>query len=408
MLYNNIINEFIKNNEFGIIAIQKENCHNTNLLLADELMIELKNGCISFFNKERDLSELDAYLFYIVNDFYKRRAVLDTPQIKKKIAYLCPGCLFLGKEHVISISNNLLKCNNCNLKLKTIDDKDFLLFKTFAIHNKNGYRCKDCERFIPHPMNNMAMISCPYYDCMFAGTYSSLKKMNHPTALSNINYKLTDQPIDIIEPNVINTLLDVINSQKDNIQYTSSNFTIIHKKLAFDAISNLLISYPDKMIKYLLENSRSGGFQHKIFQEYIILLERSLPYYFNKGNAIYKVESLLDKNINLFDGISSFDAKVSNSCIIKNNTKEFYIGGRKASYTKPYYIGKLLNVEDKLTKQSLIDCVEEYSFSKIKMKNIKPNTEVIITHLRVIPHYQMGGMVYINRARKQIIDNMVK
>jgi hypothetical protein len=48
--------------------------------------------------------------------------------------------------------------------------------------------------------------------------------------------------------------------------------------------------------------------------------------------------------------------------------------------------------------------VTEYTFSKIKVQDIVPGTEVIVTHLRVPPHYQMGGMVYVNRVRKKIID----
>ena len=48
--------------------------------------------------------------------------------------------------------------------------------------------------------------------------------------------------------------------------------------------------------------------------------------------------------------------------------------------------------------------VKDYSFSKIRMQDISPGMEVIVTHLRVPPHYQMGGMVYINRIRKKIVD----
>ena len=42
------------------------------------------------------------------------------------------------------------------------------------------------------------------------------------------------------------------------------------------------------------------------------------------------------------------------------------------------------------------------------MKNVKPGTEVSVSHLRIPPHYQMGAMVYINRARKIIIDHFEK
>jgi hypothetical protein len=119
---------------------------------------------------------------------------------------------------------------------------------------------------------------------------------------------------------------------------------------------------------------------------------------------MYKIESLLDENLSLFDGISNFDATINSKLEIKNNTKEYYIGNRKATYAKPYYIGKLLNVVDKKNNNQLLDNVIEYSFLKIKMKDVIAGTEVSVTHLRVPPHYQMGGMVYVNRIRKKIVD----
>lgn len=51
-----------------------------------------------------------------------------------------------------------------------------------------------------------------------------------------------------------------------------------------------------------------------------------------------------------------------------------------------------------------MDRVVDYSFSKIKVRDIDPGTEVIVTHLRIPPHYQMGGMVYINRIKDKIVE----
>jgi hypothetical protein len=95
---------------------------------------------------------------------------------------------------------------------------------------------------------------------------------------------------------------------------------------------------------------------------------------------------------------------VNQNLEIKNNTQEFYIGNRKGAYAKPYYMGKLLSVINKDTKEPILNNVVEYSFNKIKLKNVPPGTKVIIKHLRVPPHYQMGGMVYVNRIRKKIVE----
>ena len=197
-------------------------------------------------------------------------------------------------------------------------------------------------------------------------------------------------------------LIKIIRSEIENIEYNSCDFTVLHKRLAYNTFLNLLAKYPDKLYDYLINGSRSGGFQSKAFHEYTKLLEESMPFSYRKGNKNYIIDSLLDDNLNVFDGISFFNEIVTDKLLIKNSTKEFYIGGKKGSIAEPFYIGKLLEIIDKNSSISLIDNVFDYSFSKIKLVNVKPGTEVIVSHLRIPPHYQMGSMVYLNRARKQI------
>jgi hypothetical protein len=112
----------------------------------------------------------------------------------------------------------------------------------------------------------------------------------------------------------------------------------------------------------------------------------------------------MDANLGIFDEISIFDGIVNDKLVIKNETKDFYIGGRKSTYAKPYYIGKLLNIIERGSKKTLLSNVKEYTFSKIYMQDIRPGTLVTVTHLRVPPHYQMGGMTYVNRIRKKIVE----
>lgn len=421
-----IVNQFLKEHEKSIINVHKNYLHNDDPLslkaLVVELMDELRTGCVTFFNKEYPQEQLNSYLFYIVNSYCKKKSSLVS---KKKTEYLCPGCAFLKLNNIIEFKN-IFKCKECEDKLSRTDNqKNILLFKTFSSHNKHGYRCHDCERFIPHPLDNSINISCPYFDCCFVGSWSSLKRMNHPSIQfnpeklildSSNNFSMKDNivsrnidPISKIEieqdlQNKISLLKEIIDSQMNSVAYSSSEFTIHNKLCCYQAFINVLNKYPVEMVGYLLHSSRMGGFQQKIFQEYISILENSLPYSYKKNNKVYKIESLLDEELSLFDGISTFDGLVSDKLEIKNNTKEFYIGGRKATYTKSYYIGKLLSIYDKNTKESLFNNVEEYGFSKIKMKDIVPGREVSVTHLRIPPHYQMGGMVYVNRLRKKIVD----
>ncbi len=420
-----LVGNFLQEHERGIATLHRVYFHNSDSLsvraLVAELQEELRTGCVTFLNKDLPMEEMSAYLFYIVNDFCKKRAV---PLVKKKNTYLCPGCLFLGSENFIEMSNNSFKCDECEAQLKlTVDPSRVSFFRTFFRHSKLGYHCSDCKRFIPHPLDNSPMVSCPYFDCCFVGDWSSLNRMHHPSIQSNPEKLILDSAsglrdalvaqeasaqskIEIEEALQAKTKLlrEVIEYQSNNVPYSSSDFTVKHKYLAYQAFDNLLKKYPVEMVNYLLNKSRSGGFQHKVFQEYTMLLEASLPFSFKKNNKFYTVDSLLDENMNLFGGISVFDGVVNERQIVKNNTQEFYIGGRKARIAQPYFIGKLLGVVNKKTKEPIMKHVVEYTFSLIKMKDILPNTEVTVTHLRVPPHYQMGGMVYVNRIRKRIVD----
>jgi hypothetical protein len=401
-----IVASFMKEFEHGI-----SNLHNMyvgityNEYLMEVLTQELESQTKSLLDKGEDEEVIKPILFYHVNEFFQKNKVV-IPQ--KKNDYLCPGCQYRGKESFLE-TDKVHKCKLCTYeKLHNSDPSLDYFYSTFSIHNKSGYRCGDCKRFIPHPIDNSKLVKCPYLDCIFSDDISNLKKMHHPAATPSY---LSDHAV----PSVLSTLdtetltkvmliKSAIETESNGIPYNSSSFTIKHKILAYQSFNNLLDVYPKEMSAYLLDKTRSGGFQAKVFQEYIKLLEESFPFQIKKANKWYTIDSLLDSNLSLFDGISIFDSIVSSKLEIKNETKEFYIGSRKATYTEPFFIGKLLSVLDQKTGEPLTHKVAEYTFLKIKMKDIDPNTKVTVTHLRVPPHYQMGGMAYINRARKSIVD----
>jgi hypothetical protein len=423
-----LVDAFLKEYMQGIATLHRIYFKSDNQLslkaLKEEMLDELRTGCVCFINKEDpDLEELNSCLFYIANAFCKKTA---KPIVKKVTEYICPGCVYLGKDYSAILFDKVFKCDECADELKNATDpQKIYFFRTFSIHNKLGYHCIECERFIPHPINRETNIACPYFDCVWSGSINDLEKMNHPTSRTNpekivlddviFKNKITDQQDNACTQLVlaedlqekISKIQDVIETQTNNIIYSSSEFTVKHKQFVYKAFENLLKQYPQEMVDYLFNLTNSHyGFQHKIFQEYISLLEAALPISYTKNKKQYKVESLLDNNLKLFDGISVFDGIIDSKLNIKNETKEFYIGGRKAAYTKPYYIGKLLNVIKTDDKSSLIHLVKDYGFSKIHMRNVEPNTKVIVTHLRVPPHYQMGGMVYVNRIHKKISERL--
>lgn len=426
-----LVENFIKEREQGIATLHRVYFHNDNQLslraLKEDVLDDLRTGCVSFINKGSPIDELHDYLFYITNAFCKK---LGNPfVVKRKIEYICPGCLFLEKQCRIIYFDKIFKCDECKYELSvSFDPKKMFFFETFACHNKSGYRCFDCDRFIPKPMNNLSDVSCPYFDCCFSGSIFNLNKMNHPTVKSNPEKLILDMVPDngfslkdkILSQEVsahsriemgedlqdkIKLLNDIIETQSNNVPYSSSDATIRHKQHVYKAFANLLKDFPDDMSNYLLNNNDNHmGFQHRIFQEYIKLLEESFPFIITKNKKRYKIDNLLDNNLCLFDGISEFSGMISEKLVIKNETKEFYIGGRKAAYAKPFYIGKLLNVIKSEDHSSIIHLVKDYSFSQIRMHGIDPGTQVVVTHLRIPPHYGMGGMTYVNRVRKKIVD----
>lgn len=425
-----LVDAFIQGHEQGIATLHRMYFKSGNQLslraLKEALVEELRTGCVTFINKGSPLDELDNYLFYIVNDYCKRQV---NPQQKKKTEYLCPGCLFLGEENLIFL-DKFFECDECKEKLEsTTDPKKVAYFRAFAQHNKSGYRCPDCERFIPHPMDNATNLSCPYFDCMFVGVVKDLKRMHHPSSQSNPEKLILDTSADgtrFFKDSVpdagisaedqmeiaqelrgkVKALKDIIDAQANSIAYSSSDFTVKQKESVYQAFLQLLAEEPAEMVEYMFHESRSGGFQNKLFQRFIQILEDSMPYFVLKGGKEHMVRDLLDKNLSLFDGVSTFESVVEGSGKIKNGTTEFYIGGRKASYSKPYYIGKLLSIQEKSSKSSLMTKVKEYGFNKILVEGVAPGTVVIVTHLRVPPHYGMGGMTYVNRIRKKIVERI--
>ena len=291
----------------------------------------------------------------------------------------------------------ILTCDTCLKNLSSSNINILNISKRFYKHNKSGHRCMNCKRFIPKSLSNDKNIICPY-NCNFIGDINDLKSMHHPSEEFN-DESLNDENKSLDKYKI---LFDSIDDHISNTFYNGCDYTSKYRELMGVAYKNLSLSHSEDMYKYFLENTRSGGFQHKLFQEFIRLLELSLPFTYKKGGKRFMVSSLLDDTIDLFDGISVFTSDVNSKCTIRNNTKEFYIGGRKGTYSQPYFIGKLLEVNDELTGDSLLSNVEYYTFNKIKLKNTNNLKKVRVSHLRIPPHYQMGAMVYLNRAKTDI------
>ncbi len=325
----------------------------------------------------------------------------------KQTCFVCPGCKFLGEESILKFTK-VFTCKICSVKQETAaDPKEKRLRKLFAVHYKKGYKCEGCKRFLPNPLCGTA-ISCPYYDCHFVGVFTDLKSMMHPTSKLDVSIEaLLKKDSVVSEEGNLGLLLETIEEELNRVHYVSYTATIIHKISVCQAFLNLTKRMPQEMVSYLVLGKKNSSLQSKLFQEYISVLEGKLPFTYKRGTDVIKVDSLLDENLSLFDGISSFETTVNSKREIKNQTKEFYIGGRTGFHSKPFYIGKILDVVAE-SGESVLPDIKEYSFLRILMKNTAPGTKVTVSHLRVPPHYQMGGMAHLNRIRKNIVDSINK
>jgi hypothetical protein len=189
-----------------------------------------------------------------------------------------------------------------------------------------------------------------------------------------------------------------INYLIQQVNYSNIDFTKHHKIAALKAFNDVLDVHTDEMIDYLINRKRGLGIQNKIFKKYVSNIESNIPFSFKRGKNIIKVKSVFD--LGIFSGISKFKSTINNG-IILNKTEDIYVGSRSAFYCRPYYIGKVLDIINN-DKISIIDKMIDYNFNKIYMEKYLSNIMVTVIHLMVPPHYQAGGMSYINRARKQI------
>lgn len=417
---------------------------------------ELSKGLRTFlFTSEhwKTGRDINSYLLTCLN-YLADRIKNDTSSIKRVNVPICPGCRFLGHKEFISYEAKQLRCTNCTKELERLNSEilqinndsvknSYLqriqIHKIFCLHSRKGWRCFDCERFIPdsHIMSSGG-VSCPYSNCVFFGHISELQVMVHPVALGIRNDLSLDESYgkddkstgwdiwqDKLKSNEINADIqigvkeqfnnefniakEIIEIQMNRIKLNGLKSTSIQKTLMYQAFINMLNKFPEEMISYLVHLKQNSDFpiQSRIFQEYTFLMSNTLPFTIVKGGNYIDIMSLIDQSLGLFSGISKFSATVQNNKIIPNNTSEIYTGGINSKCRGQYFIGMIIDVVDITTGKSIKDKIEQYSFVQIKMSNeILPGTQVEVSHFRLVPHYEMGNLVYLQRIRRKIVDSI--
>lgn len=409
----------------------------------EQSKLELKKGLYTYLFKSRHYltgRDINTYLLTCLNRL-SYRELISLKGIKKVVKPVCPACKVYGsREFLVKENKDLFRCENCFSEMSKIDEllkdedldksnKNFLnekkvVHQIFSIHSKQGVRCPDCERFIPSSHEG----SCAYADCGWFGNLDNLDLVSHPQSYCNRNFIDIDdvKPDQILTKSYIDTdtfslfketyeqevsiIKSVIEDQMMAAKRGQSGVRLKQRLLMYQAYANMLEARPCDMVAYLahMKNTSGSPIQSCIFQEYVKLVENSLPLTIRKKGKDVDIYSLQDPDLNLFLGVSEFTAVVDMNHCVNNNTKEEYIGGKNMKNYGPCFIGLLIDVKTS-EGESLMDYVEGYTFIKIMMnKKIAPGTSVNVEHFRTYSHYEMGELVNLQKTRRKIVDSVYR
>lgn len=437
------LSEFLtsKINSFAYKSYETTDSAVSLLAFKNQAIVEIKKGFESFYISKKLWKEKRDIQPYILTCLRRLsdKIKIDINVSKKSNVPICPACKLYGQKEYLVLENKLLKCTNCCSTIERLElendkyyDSEIKIRKVFSIHTKKGWRCGDCEGFIPDSHIIKHGVTCPYNDCLFFGTKQELEPMAHPAgsgppilfSLNNkLNFTNTEKEYqdklesDIIDPyskleviekfnQELSVLVEVVETQMERA--SKSDRRSVQKIFMYQAYRNMIEQYPEEMISYLVHGKYKGSpIQPRIFQEFVRVVENSLPIEIIKSGKKIEIESLLDKNLKLFCGISEFLAVVNSDHTIDNNTTENYIGGREFTDFGPCFIGYLIDVVDLDKNKSIKENVTGYTFSQITLNNnINCGTNVLVKHLRIPSHYELMSMVSLQRVRKKIVNSI--
>lgn len=380
-----------------------------------ELKMDLETAHNTFFSKERKSQDPESYLLGTVHNFVRKKN-----QFGKVMRAICPACQFKGSIRPIMLTKGINRCNYCEImKTEAIREEDKILHSAFAECSSKGYRCLRCTRYIPDEKKDA--IVCPYPGCRFENIKGKLASANSPRL--HLPWKsvscdgTVDYPEIIDTSNLLNDKLveeaqvmirECIEDQIKTLHFKCFPSTYAVNLSMYEAFLQCLHDIPEDLVPYLCSIKRTADFPHlqgKIFNQFVTQIERKLPYVFSKGGKKIEVKSLLDENLTLFAGESSFVSEVLETARIPNRTQELYTKGPAAYHLKPYSIGKLLSIKT-IDGIDLSSKVVSHSRDEIVMREVKLGTKVEIRHLRMSPHPQMGGFVYLNRIKKHLSERI--
>lgn len=416
-----------------------------------EAMGQLRTACETFFFKKQHWKTdrpLNSYLLIVLNRLSEDLS-RDHAATNKIYSYVCPWCKNLGQKEYLNYENKLLKCSYCTQELDRLTDGisnktsaeqaeiecEILGLKSFSLHSRIGFRCPDCSRFLPQSIETSGTIVCPFTHCNFLGKIETLAPMSHPTGVRSRNQLSLNQQIgdtdmapshqDMIQDEVVldiesqmaleektkkdlQVLNEIVQEQLDQVIKNEGRVKL-QRITMYRTFQEMIKKHPDDLLGHLVYGKMRTDFplHARIFQEYTNLLIDQLPISIIKKKKKIDIVDLVDPNLGLFLGISTFQAKVNNG-LIQNLTTETYVGARLFNDYGPCFIGKLIEITEVETQKSLKHLVKDYSFSDIKIPGALDGTLVEVKHYRIASHYEAGSLAYLQKVKRNICNRLKK
>jgi ribosomal protein L32 len=392
-------------------------------------------------------TKLYPYLLKTISRFGESVLTENSFESKNNISqHICPACKEYKMREVLSFDGVNFICNNCNLKIDDVNkeitncndstkldylEKKLYFIKTFSKHSKTGVRCPDCKRFVPESCYIGDFLICPYPKCNADCTYA--ETMKHPVQcikqnsididfkpkfLEGSNYSglfcSENQNAFIIlrnEEDLVNKT-KIINSVIEMQKLTQCNLRKMPNKYCmYQAFQNVLEKHTEDMVKYItLGGQREGvSIQSLIYQEFGRLIEERFPIcFFTKGKQVL-IDNPLDERLHLYDGMHQFSNYIDQYGVIKKKI-QYKLSNEtfeKIPSKEDSFIAKIISIEDQYGND-LINHIDEYNFSSIKMKNFektKPGTILTVKYYSIRPNYTLGSMIYVQRIKKKLMES---
>jgi len=319
-----------------------------------------------------------------------------------------------------------------NEKIKLLEDKLDLL-KAFSKHSFKGFKCSECNRFIP---NSYEGIKCPYPSCKEVFDIEVKIEKKHPVTFGKrrfvyinnvINKNGTGDQKEFSEKYCDDggNAYDLLSQQEEKVnEFTMIRSVISGQKKAngntrkipikasmYDAFEAVLNELPEETTKYLINGGQNGdvSIQAIIFQTFADIIEAKLPIVvFMKGVQV-RIESLLDERLHIFEGKRQFVNFLDHNLIIKKKSQlRINEDGSTVKDNTDHFIGKIISIKD-ANGEDLKHLVDSYSFSNIKMKNcqsLKAGTDITVEYFSLKPSYTMGSLIHLQRIKKKLSDSI--